>query len=185
MMIELVESDEVNQPTLNTFWLLSNTSPCTQRSSERPGPYVVAGASGTQGVDLIEEDDARSRVLSSLEDLSHRPLALPHVLHTHTTTGNTHTSEGSETGQRSGSWCVSAGAASVCVWIRTMLSSSGPFTEMKLSPDSLATACGETPVSHKVTSVDTTEETGLWFSRNDELWGGFGFWVDQMSVCQR
>lgn len=70
-------------------------------------------------------------------------------------------------------------------WIRTMLSSSGPFTEMKLSPDSLATACWETPVSNKVTSVDTTEETRLLFSRNDELWGGFGFWVDQMSVCQR
>ena len=42
--------------------------------------HLVARAARAQSVDLIEKDDARGGVLSSLEYLSHGPLALSNIL---------------------------------------------------------------------------------------------------------
>lgn len=47
--------------------------------------YLVAWAAWTQCVDLVKEDHTRSRVASSLEDLSDSPLALSHILQTQST----------------------------------------------------------------------------------------------------
>lgn len=55
-------------------------------SQEMHPSHLMAWASRTQSIDLIKEDNTRSRVTSSLEDLSDSPFTLAHILHRRTHT---------------------------------------------------------------------------------------------------
>lgn len=130
-------------------------------------------AARAKRIDLIEKDDTWSRVTSPLEDLTNSPLALTNILqhkhhhqpspswasHTQTDTHTDNTFESRQTVQAfkcTQEWRCWRRVQTLLAWPHiglvinveklTIFNSSGPLTEMKFKPDSLATACKETQI---------------------------------------